>query len=179
MPRFVVLLRGVNVGKANRVPMPEFKSMLEVLGYTEVKTLLNSGNAVVTGVGRSGAKHAASIGAAIHERFSVDTPVIVRSAAELLTVIENNPMVPPEEHHSRFFVAFGQDSASLQSLSPLVPLAKEHERFVVTDTAAYLNCPAGLLESKVGAAMLGKAGKAVTTRNWATVLKLQALLGAA
>jgi uncharacterized protein (DUF1697 family) len=49
---------------------------------------------------------------------------------------------------------------------------------MVTDEAAYLSCPAGLLESKVGAAILGKAGRAVTTRNWATVLKLEALLEA-
>jgi uncharacterized protein (DUF1697 family) len=46
MPRFVVLLRGVNVGKGNRVAMVEFKESLEGLGYTDVKTLLNSGNAV-------------------------------------------------------------------------------------------------------------------------------------
>ena len=179
MPRFVVLLRGVNVGKGNRVPMAEFKTMLEGLGYSEVMTLLNSGNAVVTAVGRSGAKHAAAIGAAVHQRFGVVTPVIVRSAAEMLAVIKNNPMVPPEEHHARFLVAFGKDPSALLSLLPLVPLAKEPERFIVTEGAAYLSCPAGLLESKVGAAMLGKAGKAVTTRNWATVLKLRAALGAA
>jgi uncharacterized protein (DUF1697 family) len=63
--------------------------------------------------------------------------------------------------------------------APLVPLAKAPERLIVTEHAAYLYCPDGILQSKVGEAMLGKAGKGVTTRNWATVLKIHALLGAA
>jgi uncharacterized protein (DUF1697 family) len=180
MPRFVVLLRGVNVGKGNRVPMAGFRQMLEELGFTDVKTLLNSGNAVVSGPGRSSASHARAVAAAMQQTFGLAVPVVVRSAAELTAVVRNNPMVPPEEQHSRFLVAFGQDARALQSLAPLAPLAVAPERLVVTRDAAYLSGPAGLLESRLGAAMLGsKAGRAVTTRNWATVLKLQALLGAA
>jgi uncharacterized protein (DUF1697 family) len=159
--------------------MAEFKRMLEKLGFTEVKTLLNSGNAVVSSAGRSSAKHAHLIAAAVQKSFGVATPVIVRSAAELASIIKHNPMAPAEEHHSRFLVAFGQDRSALQSLASLVPLAVEPERFIVTGEAAYLRCPAGVLESKVGAAILGNAGRAVTTRNWATVLKLEALLSAA
>jgi uncharacterized protein (DUF1697 family) len=158
--------------------MADFKRMLEELGFTDVKTLLNSGNAVVTGTGRSGAKHAQAIAAAVQQRFGVVTPVIVRSAAELSSVIKNNPMVPPVDDHSRFLVAFGQDPTALQSLTPLMQLAAEPERFIVTEEAAYLSCPAGLLASKVGPLMLGKMGGAVTTRNWATVLRLEALLRA-
>lgn len=71
MPQFVALLRGVNVGKGNRVPMAEFRLMLEQIGYTEVKTLLNSGNAVFTSSGRSGKKHAQVIAASLHSRGSV------------------------------------------------------------------------------------------------------------
>lgn len=179
MPRFVVLLRGVNVGRGNRVPMAEFKRMLEKLGFTEVKTLLNSGNAVVSSAERSSAKHAHVIAATVQKNFGVATPVIVRSAPELASVIKHNPMAPAEGHHSRFLVAFGQDRFALQSLASLVPLTVEPERFIVTSEAAYLSCPAGVLESKVGAAILGNAGRAVTTRNWATVLKLEALLSAA
>ena len=176
MSRFVVLLRGVNVGKGNRVPMAGFKQMLEELGYTSVKTLLNSGNAVFSSARRSSSKHAQAIAAELERRFGVATPVIVKSATELSAIIRNNPMVPAEDQHSRFLVAFGKDQPALQALQPLVSLASDPERFIVTDEAAYLSCPAGSLESKVGAAILGKAGRAVTTRNWATVLKLEALL---
>ncbi|MEX8500212.1 MAG: hypothetical protein AB3X40_07370, partial [Leptothrix ochracea] len=50
------------------------------------------------------------------------------------------------------------------------------EQFLIGKNAAYLHCATGILESKAGEALLGKAGKSVTTRNWATVLKLQALI---
>lgn len=178
MPRFVVLLRGVNVGKGNRVPMAEFKLLLERLGYTEVKTLLNSGNATFVSPARSGAKLAAAIAVEVERRFGVSTPVVVKSAAEVALIISQNPMVPPAAEHSRFLVAFGQDEQALQALSPLLHLARDAERLVITGHAAYLHCPGGLLESKVGAAMLGKAGRGVTTRNWATLLKVGDLLSA-
>jgi hypothetical protein len=84
MPRFTVLLRGVNVGKGKRVPMAGFKRLLEELGYTDVRTLLNSGNAVFASAGRSGAKHALAIAAEVERRFGVLTPVIVKSAAEVV-----------------------------------------------------------------------------------------------
>lgn len=179
MPRFAVLLRGVNVGKGNRVPMAEFRVMLEQLGYTDVKTLLNSGNAVFASSGRSGARLAEAVSAALVHKFGVSTPVIVKSAAEVSRVISEAPMTPPAEDHSRFLVAFGPDEEALQALSPLLHILGDRERLVITKQAAYLHCPAGLLESRVGEAMLGKAGRGVTTRNWATVLKLEALLSAA
>ncbi|MFY9510497.1 MAG: DUF1697 domain-containing protein [Rubrivivax sp.] len=177
MPRFVVLLRGVNVGKGNRVPMAEFKTLLEDLGHTEVTTLLNSGNAVFSSAGRSTTRHAAAIAAALQHRLGVITPAVVKSAAELRTIIDANPMPPPEADQSRFLVAFAADAATLQALLPLQSLAEAPERFVVTDVAAFLHCPQGLLQSRVGEALLGKVGKTVTTRNWATVLKLHALAG--
>lgn len=83
MPRFVVLLRDVNVGKANLVPMAEFRGMLEALGHSDVKTLVNSGNAVFTSTRSSADKLADEIGAGLAERFGVATPVIVKSASEL------------------------------------------------------------------------------------------------
>ncbi len=179
MPQFVALLRGVNVGKANRLPMPEFKTLLEGLGYSDVRTLLNSGNAVFASSGRSPAKHGAAIATDVQSRFGISTPVVVKSAAEFAAVVQSNPMVPPEADHSRFLVAFASDPTALASLRPLASLAQEPERLVVTDIAAYLHCPGGLLESTVGESLLGKPGRAVTTRNWATVLKLAALLSAA
>jgi uncharacterized protein (DUF1697 family) len=175
--RYIVLLRGVNVGKGNRVPMAEFRALLEELGHTEVKTLLNSGNAVFTSAGGSGAAHAAAIARALHARLGVKTPVIVKSADELAAIVGANPMVPPEAEHARFLVTFAPDAAALQALAPIQALALGADRFVITPHAAYLHCPGGLLDSPAGAALLGKAGRGVTTRNWATVLKLAALAG--
>ena len=176
MSRFVVLLRGVNVGKGNRVPMAEFRAMLEALGHTDVQTLLNSGNAVFSSTSRSAKKLAADIAAAVQARFGVTTPVIVKSASEFRAIVDGNLIVPPEAEHSRFLIAFSMDAGRLNELDALQPLLNPGERLAVTAHAAYLHCAGGLLESKVGEAMLGKAGKGITTRNWGTTLKLAALV---
>jgi len=176
MHRFVVLLRGVNVGKANRVPMAEFRELLEAAGYSQIRTLLNSGNAVFGSAGRSASKHAAAIGRAMRVRLGISVPVMVKSSDEFAAVVAGNPFAPPEDQHARFLVAFSQDEQVLQELSVIEPLVLTAEHFTIGPRAAYLYCPQGINESKAAAALLGRVGRAVTTRNWATVLKLHQLL---
>lgn len=175
MPAFVALLRGVNVGKANRVPMADLRAVLGELGYTGVATLLNSGNAVFQSTGGAPARHAAEIAGAIASRLKVQVPVIVKSARELSAIVAGNSLADAARDHSRLLVAFVQDPEALSGLAAIERLVVPPEKFVVGKAAAYLDCPNGILESKAGSALLGKAGKAATTRNWATVLKLQAL----
>jgi uncharacterized protein (DUF1697 family) len=175
MPTFVVLLRGVNVGKAKRVPMAEFRSLLEGLGCTGVATLLNSGNAVFRAPAGSAASHAARIAAALSRRFGFEVPTIVKTAQELAGLVTENPIEVADAEHSRFLVAFVQDGKALSGLAAIGPLVVPPERFAVGRHAAYLLCAAGILQSKAGKELLGKAGRSATTRNWATVLKLQAL----
>jgi len=175
MPTFVALLRGINVGKAKRVPMTELRAVLSGLGYTGVATLLNSGNAVFRAPSGTPAKHAAGIAAAISTQLKVEVPVVVKSARELAVIISQSPVKAEAEEHSRFLVAFVQDTKALSGLAVIESLVTPPEQFVVGKNAAYLLCPKGILESKAWEALLGKAGKSATTRNWATIVKLQAL----
>lgn len=179
MSTFVALLRGINVGKAKRVPMAELRTLLSGVGYTGVATLLNSGNAVFHAPGGKPAEHSADIAAAIATHLKVEVPVIVKSASELAAVISENPIKVGADEHSRFLIAFVQEAKALSSLAAIEPLVVPPEQFSVGKNAAYLLCAAGILESKAWEALLGKAGKAATTRNWATVLKLQALVNKA
>lgn len=176
MPTFVALLRGVNVGKAKRVPMVELRALLGELGYTGVVTLLNSGNAVFRAAEGTPAKHAAEIASAIANRLKVHVPVIVKSATELSAIVAENVLAEEAEDPSRLLVAFVQDPKALAGLAAIEPLIVPPEKLLVTKGAAYLHCASGILESKAGEALLGSVGKAATTRNWATVLKLQALV---
>jgi uncharacterized protein (DUF1697 family) len=175
MTRFVALLRGVNVGSANRVPMAELRALLSGLGYTQIATLLNSGNAAFSAASANAARHAQAIAAALAGQIGVDVPVIVKSAGELGAIVAANPIAIEAPDHSRFLVAFGQDTKSLATLAAVAPLVAPPEQFVIGSNAAYLFCAAGIHESKAGGALLGKAGRSATTRNWATVLKLHAL----
>jgi len=175
MPKFVALLRGVNVGKSKRVPMAELRTLLSGLGYTSVATLLNSGNAVFNAPKGTSAEHAANIGAAISRQLDVEVPVIVKSAKDLAAIVSENPIRAQASEHSRFLVAFVQDAKALSTLAVVESLVVPPEKVAMGRNAAYLLCADGILESKAGAALLGKAGRLATTRNWATVLKLQAL----
>jgi uncharacterized protein (DUF1697 family) len=176
MPTYVALLRGVNVGKAKRVPMADLRDVLAGLGCTEVATLLNSGNAVFKSTARSASGCAAAIARALADRFGFDVPVIVKSAPDLGVIVAGNPLRFTEADHSRLLVAFMQDAGQLASLGGLDPLVVPPEQFKVGSQGAYLLCASGLLESKAAVALLGKAGRVATTRNWATVLKLHALV---
>lgn len=83
----------------------------------------------------------------------------------------------PAAEHPRLLLAFAQDSAALQPLHALAPLLQPPEALHIGEHAAYLHCAAGILQSQVALALLGKVGRGVTARNWATVLKMQTVLG--
>ncbi len=177
MAAFVALLRGVNVGKSNRVPMAELKALLAALNYTHVQTLLNSGNAVFCATKGTSARHAVQIASAISLRLRVEVPAIVKSAAEFASIVKENPFASSASDHPRLLVAFAQDHKVLASLATLGEHVIPPDQFAAGKHAAYLYCANGILESKAAATLLGKTGREVTTRNWATTLKLQALLG--
>lgn len=173
MQTFIALLRGINVGKANRIPMAELRALLAELGHEDVSTILNSGNAVFRASRGNSAAHAQAITSAILERFALQIPVVVKSQKELNDIIQGNPIDTALADHTRLLVAFVQAPDALSSLDGIASLATPPERFIIGQHAAYLHCASGILESKAAKALLGKAGKACTTRNWATVLKLQ------
>jgi uncharacterized protein (DUF1697 family) len=176
MQTFVALLRGINVGKANRIPMAELRALLVDQGYSNVATLLNSGNAVFRAANGTPSQHAEEISSAILGKFNLQVPVIFKSAKELATIIQGNPLETSGADHSQLLVAFVQKSSALLGLSPIEQLVAVPEQFIAGKDAAYLLCANGILESKAAKALLGKTGKeTTTTRNWATVLKLQAL----
>lgn len=178
MSKFVALLRGINVGKAKRVAMADLRALLEELGYTGVATLLNSGNVVFKATKGTPATIAATIAEAISDRLKVEVPVIVKSEKDWSAIVSENSLAETAGNPSLLLVVFAQDPLALSELGAVESAVVLPEKFLVGQRAAYLHCAHGILESKAGGALLGKAGKRVTTRNWATVLKLQALLSA-
>ena len=172
MTTYIALLRGINVGKAKRIAMADLRALLEDLGYTDVTTLLNSGNVVFKAGKGVPKKLAADISAAIATHLGIEVPVIVVSAKELALIVRENPFASADEP-SRLLVAFVVEVGTLSAMSAIEPHVVAPEQFHVGTHAAYLHCASGILESKAAEALLGKAA---TTRNWATVLKLQALV---
>jgi uncharacterized protein (DUF1697 family) len=176
MPVQVALLRGINVGKAKRIAMADLRALLEGLGHTGVATLLNSGNVVFKASKGAPKKLAADISAAIAAQLGIEVPVIVVPAKDFARIAKDNPFAKTAPDPSRLLIAFVPDANALSAVSAIAPLIVAPEQFHVGTHAAYLHCARGILESKAGEALVGKAGKAATTRNWATVQKLLALM---
>lgn len=166
--RYIALWRGINVGKAKRLAMADLKTLLGELGATDVKTLLNSGNAVFDSKKKLGAD---KIRSTVRERLGVDAFVLLKTAAEWAAIAAGHG-IDEADDPSRLLVAVTADAAALQAAA-ITP--QGDERFVVTEHAAYLWCAHGILESKAAVTLLKKLGESGTTRNWATVEKLNAL----
>jgi len=176
MPRYVALFRGINVGKAKRIAMADLRKLLEKLGYTGVKTLLNSGNAVFTGGSGAASGHARRIRTAVTKRLGVDAVVVVKSAAEVAAIMAGNELGKLASDPARLLVAVTDQSAVLAGLEAVASRDWGTEKLHLGKHAAYIWCANGILESQaLTAVMKGLAG-AGTTRNWATLGKIHDLL---
>ena len=175
MKRHIALLRGINVGKAKRVPMADLRALIEALGYANVRTLLNSGNAVFDAKAGTPAAHARRLRAAILERTGVDCEVIVKTAADLAAAIAEHPLRRHADDDARMLVIFAQEASALALLKPLEDGDWAPEAFAVGRHAAWLWCANGIIESRIGKAVGKLLVQRGTARNWATVVKLDAL----
>lgn len=171
----IALIRGINVGKAKRVSMSDLRELCANLGFTGVKTLLNSGN-VVFSAGRSTPKKSASlIEDGLFESFGISAKVIVITAAELSVIIKENSIAKMAMDPSRLLVSVLADPSDAKKLKPLEKQNWKPEALAVGKRAVYQWCPEGILAGKAAQAVARELGDAVTARNWATILKLDAL----
>lgn len=176
MPRYVALFRGINVGKAKRIAMADLRSLLGKLGYTDVATLLNSGNAVFSAEAETPTAHAARIQQAVLKKLGVDAMVIVKSDKDLAGIVAGNELGGIADDPSRLLVALTNDPKALAGVKALTHTDWGNERLHVGKHAAYLWCANGILESKALAPLLKGFDAAATTRNWATLGKIHALM---
>jgi uncharacterized protein (DUF1697 family) len=173
----IALLRGINVGRAKRIAMADLRDLVTGLGHTNVRTLLNSGNVLFETARPNTRKLEQSIQAGIKSTSGFSANVVVITAADLTAVIRENPLQRIMSDHSRFLVAFASDPEMLEKVRPLLRESWEPDRMAIGPNAAYLWCANGVIRSKLLQAVTRLTGEALTTRNWATVLKLQAALG--
>jgi uncharacterized protein (DUF1697 family) len=177
MTTWVGLLRGINVGKAKRVAMADLRALVEEAGYSKARTLLNSGNVVFQGPRAHADKVAARLEKAIEARVGFHSHVVVLDAAAIDAVVREHTLTQAD-NPSRLLIVFMQDVAKLKALDPLAARDWSPEAMAVGTRAAYVWSPAGVLDSAVFDAVARALGTQVTTRNWATVQKLHAMMHA-
>lgn len=167
MPRLVALLRGINLGGKRRVAMADLRALLEELGYEEVRTLLQSGNAVFTAP-RANVRR--QLEAALAKRFGMEIDAVLRTMDELRAVVDADPFGAEVTDPRRYFVVFVEGKPDVGGLDgqDFAP-----DRFVAGEREIYAWCPDGMQGSRLMRA-LGKPrlARTATVRNWSTVTKL-------
>ncbi len=168
----VALLRGINVGGKNRLPMADLRDIFEAAGCGAVRTYIQSGNAVFEAARDLAEAVPEIVALAISERFGYETSVIVRSGEELRRIAASNPFDTSGD--PRFLlVAFLRDTPTADSVSRLDPDRSPPDEFVVRGRDIYLRYPNGVARSKLTNEYLAaQLGTVSTMRNWRTVLRL-------
>lgn len=185
MPVFVALLRAVNVGGYGKLPMADFRSLLEKLEYARVQTYIQSGNAVFEARGTS-ASVARDLALALEKHTGAPVGVMVRTEADLSRVIAGNPFAhEAAADGARVHVVFLERPAPAGAAEGLQAIVEKYparrDRFALAGDTLYLHLPEGAADSKFTGKPMDRAlgGVAGTARNWNTVVKLHAMARAA
>ena len=175
---YVALLRGINVGGNNMLPMKDLAAMFAKAGCSEVQTYIQSGNVVFRAEPEVAARVPDAIAKAIAARAKIKIPVVVRTAGELRRVADKNPFLRRSVDVDKLHVVFLAAKPSSAALAALDPKRSPPDEFIAEGPEIYLHCPNGYGRSKLSNAYFdSKLATTSTVRNWRTVLKLLELSG--
>lgn len=174
----VALLRGINVGGKNPLPMKDLVRLFEAAGGENVQTYIQSGN-VIFDAPAAASKVGDTVSAAIEKRFGYRIPLILRTAPQLQKVIGGNPFLKAGVDPKWLHVYFLANAPSASAMAGLDPARSAPDAFQALGQEIYLHLPHGMARTKLTNAYFdSKLGTVATARNWATVLKLAELMQA-
>jgi uncharacterized protein (DUF1697 family) len=177
---YVALLRGINVGGKNLLPMKDLTGLFAEAGCAGVRTYIQSGNVLFQASPARAERLPSLIAQGIADRFGYRTAVLLRSVEELGETIRNNPFPAAGAAESWLHVMFLASRPDALRVAALDPDRSPPDTFVVRGREIYLQCPNGVGNSKLTNAWFdAQLATTGTGRNWRTVRKLFDLAGAA
>ncbi len=172
MTRLAILLRGVNVGGKNKLPMADLKRLLGDLGYTDVKTLLNSGNAVAS-TSEKAADVEKNVAAAIKRELGLSIQVFVRTHAQLAAAVAADPLADVVTEPKYYTVWFLTETPTQSTLGAVESDRYAPDQWVLAGRELYVWYGHGQAQTKIPGTFFEKHLKVGgTARNWNTVQKL-------
>ena len=170
----LALMRGINVGGKNKLPMKELAALFEEAGCADICTFIQSGNVIFTATKKVSDGLSKTVAARIAERYGYSTPVVLRTLEQMRSVVASNPFPGGDEH---LHVMFLRDRPNPEQIAGLDPNRSAPDRFIVRGQEIYLHLPGGAGNSKLTNAWFdSKLATVSTGRNWRTVTKLLELM---
>lgn len=173
MPQHLALLRGINVGGKNKLPMRDLVRLFESAGCTNVATYIQSGNVVFDASAAIVKSLSRSVSAAIEREFGWRVPVLLRTADEIAKTAASSPFRDLEHTH----VIFLAELPSRAAIAALDPNRSPGDEFEVAGREIYAFCPHGVARTKLTNDYFDRAlSTTSTSRNFRTVLALKAMV---
>jgi uncharacterized protein (DUF1697 family) len=173
VPRYVALLRSVNVAGHGRIAMDELRASFDALGYTDVTTYIQTGNVLFSTASRSESTLAGAIEQRLAEDLGDSPAVLLRSVADLRRVGASSPYAKAGADKARHHVTFLATVPSKAALQALQFPSSGRDELVVDGKEVYVHTPDGYANTKyTGSFLERRLGVVSTTRNWNTVTKL-------
>ena len=178
MSTYIALFRGINVGGRNILPMRDLVRELEALDCEDVRTFIQSGNAVFQYPEKNTAALGVKIAKKIEDRHGFRPRILILNARQLHKAIASNPFPDAEAEPRTLHLLFLASPPPAPKIDALNGAKLSSERFQLTDHVFYLHAPEGIGRSKLAANVEKLLGVPATGRNWRTVMKLAEMVGA-
>jgi uncharacterized protein (DUF1697 family) len=176
--RHVAFLRGINLGSKRRVSMQKLRATLEETGYENVRTLLQSGNVVLTSTAEPLTLELDLV-STLRDAFGLEIAVVVRTRDEVADIIARDPFGDEADDPARYQVSFLSAEPDPARVKELERADVTPERVAVRGREVYAWHPQGVGHSELAKLITGRRlGVEVTARNWRTVTKLLELADA-
>ncbi len=169
---YIALFRGINVGGKNVLPMKELVAVLEDAGARNVKTYIQSGNAVFESKKKDASWLSHKIRVEIKQRRGFEPHILLLELDDIERAIKKNPFPEAETDPKALHVGFLDSAPENPNLKMLERLKRDSERFQLIDNVFYLHAPEGVGRSKLAANAEKLLGVPMTDRNWRTVCEI-------
>jgi len=169
---YIALLRGINAGGANSLPMKDFVGLLEGIGLRNIKTYIQTGNAVFQAKESDAAELPATIKTRIKHSHGFAPEVVLLRLDELESAIASNPYPEADSDPKALHLIFFSCTPKTPDLTALEKIRKDSECFVLTGRVFYFYAPEGVGRSKLFSRIEKSLGVVGTARNWRTACKI-------
>jgi uncharacterized protein (DUF1697 family) len=176
MQTWIALLRGINVGGRNTMPMASLSTTLESAGCRSVRTYIQSGNVVFTSTSRSKPNLSKRLGDAIEAAFDFRPNILLLTDTDFRYAIANNPFSDAIREPKTLHFFFLESNPEQPDIDGIGKLAIPSERFQLIDSVFCLHAPDGFGRSKLAAGAERRLGVPTTARNYTTIASLSDIL---